>query len=259
MNAVFDQYSNYYNLLYQDKNYSAEQNFIQTLIRQYGDNVSHILELGSGTGKHAQLFAQQGYTIHGVELSPSMLDKALRLRSDQPKEIQNRLSFSQGNLCTVTLDKTFDTVLSLFHVMSYQTHNADINAAFQTARWHLKPGGLFIFDVWYGPAVLSQRPCVRVKRLENDSLHITRIAEPVLDINANLVNVNYTILIKDKTSNQVEELRESHPMRYFFKPELELLFDYHDFNPLACGEWLTDQPPSQDSWGVYWVLQSRSR
>ena len=36
-------------------------------------------------------------------------------------------------------------MISLFHVMSYQTTNADLLAVFATAAAHLRPGGLFLF------------------------------------------------------------------------------------------------------------------
>ena len=39
--------------------------------------------------------------------------------------------------------------------MSYQTSNDDLNATFASARANLKQGGVFIFDCWYGPALLD--------------------------------------------------------------------------------------------------------
>ena len=40
--------------------------------------------------------------------------------------------------------------------------------------------------------------------------------------NDNIVNVNYHVFVRNKANGEVEELRESHRMRYLFKPELEL-------------------------------------
>jgi SAM-dependent methyltransferase len=133
------------------------------------------------------------------------------------------LNFVHGDIRTVRLDRTFDVVISLFHAMSYQTTNDDLLAAFATAREHLNPGGLFIFDCWYGPAVLTDRPTVRVKRLGDETIMITRLAEPLMHPNENLVDVKYQVFIKDKASKILEELRETHTMRYLFAPEIELL------------------------------------
>ena len=50
--------------------------------------------------------------------------------------------------------------------------NDDVLAAFLTARHHLNPGGIFLFDVWYGPAVLTDRPSVRIKWMAHEEIEI---------------------------------------------------------------------------------------
>ena len=79
-----------------------------------------------------------------------MLEMAEQKRSSLAPELAHRLRFTQGDLRTVRLGERADAVISLFHVMSYQTSNADLTAAFATAREHLAEGGVFIFDCWYG-------------------------------------------------------------------------------------------------------------
>ncbi|MBD0389278.1 MAG: class I SAM-dependent methyltransferase, partial [Nostoc sp. C3-bin3] len=160
---------------------------------------------------------------------------------------------SQGDLRTIRLNRHFDAIISLFHVISYQTTNQDLQATFATAKAHLKPGGVFIFDCWYGPAVLSDRPSVRVKRLEDEEISITRIAEPVMHPTQNLVDVNYQVFIKDQNNGAVEELQETHRMRYLFKPEVDLLFKNFQLEPIECREWMTNSEPGFDTWGVYFV------
>ena len=71
-------------------------------------------------------------------------------------------------------------MIALFHVLSYQTSNADAQAMFETAATHIETGGIFLFDCWYGPAVLTDRPETRVKRAEDDTVEIIRIAESVM-------------------------------------------------------------------------------
>jgi SAM-dependent methyltransferase len=246
---VFGSYSQYYDLLYQDKDYNAESEFIHQLIDRHHPNGHSILELGCGTGIHASMLADRGYQVHGIDRSDEMLRQAQQKATD-------RLTFSLGDAKTVRLDRQFDVVLSLFHVVSYHCTNADLLAAFETAKCHLKPGGIFVFDVWYGPAVLTHRPAVRVKRLENDRIQVTRIAEPTIDPNSNTVAVNYQILITDKQSGRLESIQETHHMRYLFKPELELVAQQVGLTLLGCGEWLSDAEPSFDSWGTFFVMQA---
>jgi len=259
---VFGDYSRYYNLFYRDKNYSAEVNYVVGLIEQYCFGVRTLLDLGCGTGRHASLLAKHGYSVAGVDRSEEMLDLALRQLAtisaeDAGRDIRSALSFHLGDIRTIRLRRTYDVVLSLFHVISYQAANDDLLKVFATVREHLEPGGLFIFDCWYGPAVLTDRPAVRVKRLEDDDIAVTRIAEPVLHPNTNLVDVNYQVLVRDKANGLVEELRESHTMRYLFRPEIELLLAEVGMYLVAAEEWLTGRPLGFDTWGGCFVAKRR--
>lgn len=255
--SVFDTYARYYDLLYQDKDYAQEADFIHQLLKTHAPKAQHLLELGSGTGRHAEYLADRGYQVTGVERSEEMLARCGQRQAMQSNTIAQRLKFLQGDLREVRLGQRFDCVLSLFHVISYQTSNDDLAAAFATVSQHLKPGGVFIFDVWYGPAVLHDKPQVRVKRLQNEQLAITRIAEPVLHVNDNVVDVNYHILLQRAGTENCQELRELHRMRYLFKPELEALLNQAGMDLVTCGEWLTDAPAGLDTWGVYLVVTKR--
>lgn len=250
---VFADYARYYNLLYRDKDYASEARFVHQLLQNHALNTKTILELGCGTGKHAALLAETGYEVYGVDLSHDMLMQAeARSRSLTP-DLASKLQFSQGDIRAVRVNHKFDTVISLFHVFSYQTTNQDLQAAFETAKAHLKPGGVLIFDCWYGPAVLSDRPTVRIKRLEDEEILVTRIAEPVLYPNDNLVDVKYQIFIKNKASGVVEEVQETHKMRYLFKPEVDSLFSQFEIELVTHGEWMTGKTAGFDTWGTYFI------
>jgi SAM-dependent methyltransferase len=248
---VFKDYSEYYDLLYKDKDYANEASYIDRLIRRSHPRASSILNLGCGTGTHDFLLAKHGYAVCGVDLSQDMINKAnlkkVSLSSDPP------VSFYCGDIRSIKLERTFDVVTSLFHVISYQVSNKDLRDVFSVISSHLNKGGLFVFDCWYGPAVLTDRPVVRIKRLESDTVDITRIAEPVIHENDNLVDVHYHVIIRDKRNGSVKELKETHQMRYLFKPEL---IDYMSAAGLTlrlCKEWLSDKEPGFNTWGVYFA------
>ena len=255
--SVFADYSRYYDLLYRDKDYQAEADYVAGLIHRFNPGAQSILELGSGTGIHASLLAEKGFTVHGVERSSEMFARSLAMAEKNAGSGRQLLTFSQGDIRHIRLDRRFDTAISLFHVISYQTTNEDVSAAFQTAREHLNHGGVFIFDVWYGPAVLTDRPAVRIKRMADDEIEVTRLAEPVLHPNENLVDVNYLMFVRDVQSGMVRELRETHVMRYFFMPELNLFAMKNGFKNLQVEEWLSGKSPGVDTWGACIVFQAQ--
>ncbi|MER3434317.1 MAG: SAM-dependent methyltransferase [Leptolyngbya sp. ERB_1_1] len=248
--SVFGSYARYYDLLYRDKDYVGEAQFIHRLIQTHAPDAQNVLELGCGTGSHAVLLAKEGYQIHGVDFSEEMLEKASDRLSQLPTGLASRLKFTCGDIRQIKLNQTFDVVLSLFHVISYQTTNEDLLAAFATVKRHLKPGGMFVFDVWYGPAVLSDRPTLRVKRLEDETISVTRIAEPVIYPNENLVNINYQVFIKDKSNSFVDEIHEVHCMRYLFHPEVSLLLNNAGLKILDAQEWMSGNTLGFDTWGA---------
>ncbi|MFM6501478.1 MAG: class I SAM-dependent DNA methyltransferase [Microcystis panniformis] len=252
--TVFGNYSRYYDLLYQDKDYLAEAKFIHDLIQTHAPSAKTILELGCGTGRHAELLANYGYQIHGVDRSLEMLNSAKDRLTNIDHQVASLLKFSQGDVRTVDINHQFDVIISLFHVVSYQTTNQDLQATFNTIKKHLKSGGVCIFDVWYGLAVLTQKPTVRVKRLEDEAIAVTRIAEPVIYPHENLVDVNYQVFIKDKNTESFDMLQETHTMRYLFKPELEILLANSEMAIVDCKEWLTNQDAGFNTWGVYFIV-----
>jgi hypothetical protein len=118
---------------------------------------------------------------------------------------------------------------------------------FKTAAKHLKQNGVFIFDFWYGPGVLTDPPSVRQKRLENKDIEVLRIAEPTMYPNENVVDVNYCVQIKQKGSGKVSELNETHKMRYLFIPEI-LQFSSKWFTLKTNFAWMKDSTPDFTDW-----------
>ncbi|HEY4106430.1 MAG TPA: class I SAM-dependent methyltransferase [Polyangiaceae bacterium] len=261
--SVFGSYSRYYDLLYKDKEYAREVEYIHELIQRDHPRAKSILDLGCGTGKHAFLLAERGYRVAGVDLSEQMLSEARARLAGANAEQAARWAasgaapeFRQGDVRSVRIGTRFDVVVSLFHVMSYQTANADLKAALATAREHLAPNGLFIFDCWYGPAVLTERPEVRIRRLEDEHISVTRLAEPVLHPTQNLVDVNYHVFVKDKQSGALDELRETHTMRYLFSPEVELLLEAAGLRLTRSEEFMSSAKLGFKSWSAVFVASS---
>ena len=53
MNVIFSKYADYYDALYQDKNYGEESKYIEKVINKFAGKRLNILELGCGSGSHA--------------------------------------------------------------------------------------------------------------------------------------------------------------------------------------------------------------
>jgi SAM-dependent methyltransferase len=243
----FSHYSRYYDLFYADKDYAAEAAFVGGVLRRFAPSAESVLELGCGTGKHARLLAEQGFRVHGIDLSTAMLDSIGVTGSAEG------FTYCSGDARTYRDGRRYDAAVSLFHVMSYQTTDADLTAAFATAAAHLGPGGVFIFDAWHGPAVLAQRPEVRDRTVDADDVVVRRIATPTMHEDECVVDVAYHIEVTRRDTGATRAFEELHRMRYLFTDEVESFLADAGFElKLAC-EFGTSGDLGPDTWNACYV------
>src|SRR5579875_3811763 len=255
MTSVFEAYAGYYDLLYRDKDYPAEAAYVHGLLARHGVPAGgRLLELGCGTGRHAAELARLGYCLHGIDASEAMVAQA---EARKPGQLAKQLTMECADVRTVRLAAKFDAVISLFHVASYQVANADLLAMFRTAAHHLKRGGVFAFDCWYGPAVLADRPAVRVKRMEDAHVRVTRVAEPAFAPNENRVDVHYEVAVESKDKPDLRRVKEVHSMRYLFKPEVERFLDEAGLALLTGETWMSGTELGWSSWNAIFVAGVR--
>jgi len=243
---TFNTYSRFYDMLNSDKDYVAEVDYILNLLGKCRLPGKNLLEFGSGTGIHGRLLANQGYSVTGIERSPEMIKQA---------EQTEGFKLLNGNISSTDLGCTFDAVISLFHVISYQTTNDMVLSTFSNASKHLSRDGYFIFDVWYSPAVYKQEPTIRVKYFKDKNFNLTRIAEPKIYQEENRVDVHYKIFAENLISGELYKFEESHPMRHFSLLEIDLLAKFTGFERVSAEEFLTGKSPSEQTWGVCFIFK----
>lgn len=246
---VFEESAAVYDLIYADKDSRSEVEWLIATLRRGGlEQGSKILEIGVGTGRHARHLADLGFSVTGVDLSGEMLSRVVP---------HPNLKLHQGDGRSIRLEIEFDTVLALFHVVSYQSDIADVRDFFETAARHVRRGGLFGFDVWYSPAVNHQTPTPRVITRSNDSLRVTRTATSEENTRDSLVDVKYTYEVLNLESGGKSVFEELHRMRHFSYTEILLLASDFGFEVVAEEEFMTGQAPSRETWGVWFLLRKR--
>lgn len=249
---IFRDYAYYYNAFYQDKNYKTEAQQVDILLKKYGNNVKKIINFGCGTGKHDIELSRMGYQCTGIDMSSMMIEIA----KQNAEKLKENINFSVADIRTYKEKIQYNAVISLFHVMSYQTDNNDILSAFRSARNALNVGGIFLFDVWYGPGVLSEKPAVRIKEVQDDNYRLIRIARPVMDDKQNVVDVCYEVLVIDKKTNETKTIEEIHHMRYFFRPELEFYLKQSGFELIDNLDCATFGETDCNSWTSYFIAKA---
>ena len=249
---VFDKYSLYYDLLYQDKDYDAEVDYIHQLINQHNSNAKSLLNMGCGTGKHDFLLLEKGYDIVGFDISKKMIDEANLAKNKS--QYKKSINFTEGDIQKFRMKTKFDVVTSLFHVMSYQTTNDALDKSFKTAKYHMEDKGIFIFDCWNGPGVLSEKPEIRIKEMSNSNYKIVRHAHPEIYPNKNCVDVNYDAKLYNNNGELLDTIKETHSMRYLFKTEIGFFAKKNQLKILNQYQWLNFNNPDFNSWTCVYIL-----
>ena len=245
--TIFDEVSAYYDLLYRDKPYEREASYLHELLAKHAPHAKRLVDLGCGTGRHDWLLAGMGYEIVGIDQSDTMLDVA---RAGSGANVAVPPEFRRGTLTDFSVDAKVDAVLSLFDVMSYLTNYADFKAALARIGASLQPGGIFIFDCWYAPAVHTHRPGPKVRRLENDAVSLVRVTSPEFDARRNVVRILYDVFVTPKGSATAKHFQEHHAVRCFFEEELIELLSGAGFQPLFVSKWFSDDAPTTDTWSA---------
>ena len=243
----FERYAEYYDLIYQDKDYGKECDFIEEILRQYYPRqVNTILDGGCGTGGHAIILAQRGYEVTGIDGSEIMIKRA----KEKLGGSNLRLSFKTMDLRQLDLDTKFDACVCMFAVMDYITQTDELLKVLGNIRRHLEKGSLFIFDFWNGLAVLRILPSVRVKTVDSGERRIIRIAEPELDAPNHLCRVKYQLLV-NQGNTLVDEISETHVIRYYFPQEMAHYLQSTGFEVLRICPFLDlDGKMDENTWNV---------
>ena len=236
---VFDKYAEYYDLLYSDKDYAKECDFVSAILEEHSPfRVETVLDVGCGTGNHAVLLAKRGYSVTGVDRSPSML----RLGKSKANQAGVKVDFHQGEILDFDLGVSYHSAICMFTVLGYLTTNSDVMQGLRNIRRHIDPGGLFICDLWNGLAVVRTLPEVRVRRIAKQRRRILRIAEPEIEWARHICWVNYRLLVTED-GRVLDEVEERHGIRFFFPQELTHYLESAGFE--VMGMW-----PFPDSYGM---------
>ena len=213
MNKSFNNFAKYYDLIYKSKDYEKEVDFLENIFESIHYEPQKILEVGCGTGNYTRILLERGYKVIALDTSENMLKIARK---------KCACKFINGDIGDIAINEKFDACIAMFAVIGYITKNSDITKALNNIHRHLKPKGIFTFDVWNGLAVMRILPERRVKEIENNKVRIIRIAVPNLRPFDHVCEVDYKLLILDKRNNTFNEINEKHIVKFYFPQEIKL-------------------------------------
>lgn len=252
-NYQFSQiYSKYYDLLYEDKPYKSEVEFIKHSLAQSGlNNYSALLDLGCGTGKHLNYISKYFDKCTGIDISAGMINRAKKSKNNL------NIDYKVADISDFSLGKKFSCIISLFHVFSYLTKKNQIDGFFNNAYSHSQDESILMFDYYNYDGLMSDKPSSREKIVENDEIHVARKSFPVLNEIENTLKIRFEIKITDKLSNKEHDISEDHFMRFFKQSEIEEYAERNGFQLIEHKRWMKDGPVSKDDWYACSIFKKR--
>lgn len=139
----YQQMAYVYDKLMADAPYEQWLHFTKEIFNHSTKRISHIADLGCGTGEITALLAEEDYQMIGIDYSADMLAFAEQKASSRGLDIQ----WLQQDIRELQGLTHMDAVISYCDVMNYITTEEALIAVFKRAAASLKPGGLFLFDI----------------------------------------------------------------------------------------------------------------
>jgi glycine/sarcosine N-methyltransferase len=154
----YDQLTSDYHLLFADWKHSVrwQSELLDTLIRaELGDLPHTVLDCTCGIGTQAIGLALRGYRVHGTDLSPQAIERAIR----EARAFGVPVSFSIADVRALPtqLEGTFDVVLSCDNALPHLLQDDDLQRAAGSMAAKLRPGGLFLASIRDYDALVCER------------------------------------------------------------------------------------------------------
>lgn len=133
----------FYDDLMKETPYDNWIRFLQKQRHTFEVKGNDVLDLACGTGELTLRLKQAGFAVTGVDLSNDMLTVA------QNKALAHHLSipFYKQNMVELSGVGQFDVITIFCDSLNYLQTEADVQQTFTRVYNHLRPGGLFLFDV----------------------------------------------------------------------------------------------------------------
>ena len=161
---TYTRLAQYYDLIYADKDYEKESEFLKYIFTKYSKNkVTSILDVACGTGNHAKTF-KKDYFVIGIDASKDMVDIAKSKVGDVDFFVENMKDFK--------LDRSFDAVVCLFNSFSYNLTDEEALSSLKNFAGHLEKNGVIAFDV-----MVENMPTTEIHTGVKDDLDIARISK----------------------------------------------------------------------------------
>jgi ubiquinone/menaquinone biosynthesis C-methylase UbiE len=160
---VREAFGDWYLTLYPHRDAAEAEALVATLAATVHLDTRRTLDIGCGPGRHLVPLRAAGARPWGVDLSPQLLEEAVRVRS----EADGHWPLVRGDMRSLPFASgSFDGVTSLFTSFGYFGEEQDRTALREASRV-LSPGGFHLLD-FLNPEAVRAHPTPETERTAGD-------------------------------------------------------------------------------------------
>ena len=239
----FKTLAEYYDMLMSGVRYSYWVDYLEEIFIRNNFEPRSILDVACGTGNVSQILDERGYSVIGIDIAPDMIDIA--------KRKEGAVDYHVSDMAELDLPKKdFDAAVSLFDSVNYVTEPEKVKEAFKRIAGHLKPGGMFIFDVNTVYA-LAHKFFDRVG-LTDTPRHVWRSS---YDYGTRICTVDMTFQVTE--NGETAEFKETHIQRGHLPEELSMWLCEAGFETLDIFHAYRFRKPTRRSDRLFFVCRKK--
>lgn len=137
--------------------------------------VEIVADMTCGTGSQVFHLSDHGFNVTGSDFSPELLVRA----REKSKKLGRDIPFIDGDMRNIQLGK-FDAVITMFNAIGHVS-KADFSTTIKNVRANLKPGGLYVFDIFnleaMGPEMIKSLEVVQEKQADGAVFQQHQVSE----------------------------------------------------------------------------------
>lgn len=245
---TYGKFAYLYDELMKDVPYQEWVQFINGQALMYGLKGKKLLDLACGTGELSIKLAEEGYYVTGVDLSADMLAVA------NEKAVQKGFSlfFVEQDMAQLEGLEPFDMIGIFCDSLNYLETEGEVIQTFERVFQHLKPGGLFLFDV---------HSIYKINSLFIDQTYayngedVSYIWQCFEGENPNSVEHELTFFQLDPHTDQYNRFDELHMQRTFSIDQYEKWLSKTGFELLDISADFHNSKPKEESERIFFTVR----
>lgn len=242
-------FSNVYDALTENVNYSARADYIADLLAENGITGGILLDLACGTGTLSIEMAKKGFEVIGVDASSDMLSAAMNNAYRSEEDVL----FLCQPMQQLDLYGTINAAICTLDSINHLTAPEDVQATFDKVSLFTEPGGIFIFDI---NTVYKHREILGNNTFVYDLDEVYCVWQNTLDPATDTVQIDLDIfeMLED---GAYERSQESFCERAYSVDILKAMLTAAGFETLAVYNELTKNEPKEDSERLFIIARKK--